>query len=279
MLKIKKIYVDSKYKTPDSISTSEFSIQLPETIYMPDNSVFYISDVCIPHSWYTIEENVNNKFFLQIEYNNFTVDIILTLDSKNYTGGDLAVEMLTQLNKLVDYSGKFTFTYDSSRHQIFIMCDFGYAFKVLTKNDISTKLNNTWAGFYYDTTNAHDINSYMLTLTDGVSPIYNSVNYFTSPGLNLQPIRNIYISSPNLGNFTTLGPAGQASIIKKVPVNANYNQMVFDSMTSSNDFLDCSKQTLRNIEFTIDNVHGQRLNLHGQEVSFSIIFDLLNKNS
>ena len=118
----------------------------------------------------------------------------------------------------------------------------------------------------------------MLTLTDGVSPIYNSVNYFTSPGLNLQPIRNIYISSPNLGNFTTLGPAGQASIIKKVPVNANYNQMVFDSMTSSNDFLDCSKQTLRNIEFTIDNVHGQRLNLHGQEVSFSIIFDLLNKN-
>ena len=41
MLKIKKIYVDSKYKTPDSISTSEFSIQLPETIYMPDNRVMY----------------------------------------------------------------------------------------------------------------------------------------------------------------------------------------------------------------------------------------------
>ena len=132
MLKIKKIYVDSKYKTTDSISTSEFSIQLPETIYMPDNSVFYISDVCIPHSWYTIEENVNNKFFLQIEYNNFTVDIILTLDSKNYTGGDLAVELLTQLNKIVDYTNKFTFTYDSSRHQIFIMCDLGYRFKVLT---------------------------------------------------------------------------------------------------------------------------------------------------
>ena len=69
------------------------------------------------------------------------------MDSKNYTGGDLAVEMLTQLNKLVDYSGHFTFTYDSSRHQIFIMCDFGYAFKVLTKNDISTKLNNHGRAF------------------------------------------------------------------------------------------------------------------------------------
>ena len=246
---------------------------------MPDNSVFYISDVCIPHSWYTIEENINNKFFLQIEYDNFAVDIILTLDSKNYTGSDLAVEMLTQLNKVVYFTNKFTFTYDSSRHQIFIIPDFGYTFKVLTKNDISSQLNGTWAWLDYDSKHSYDINTYMLKLNVGESPIYSSTNYFTSSSLDLQPIRNIYISSPNLGNFTTLGPAGQSSIIKKVPVNANYNQMVFDSMSSSNDFLDCSKQTLRNIEFTIDNVHGQRLNLHGQEVSFSIIFDLLNKNS
>ena len=201
------------------------------------------------------------------------------MDSKNYTGGDLAVEMLTQLNKIVDFTNKFTFTYDVSRHQIFIMPNFGYTFKVLTKNDILTKLNGAWVGFYYDSTKSYDINTYMLKLNEGVSPVYTSMNYFTSQSLDLQPIRNVYISRPNLGNFTTLGPNGQASIIKKVPVNANYNQMIFDGMSSSNDFLDCSKQALRNIEFTLDNVHGQRLNLHGQEVSFSIIFDKLNKNS
>ena len=39
-------------------------------------------------------------FFLQIGFNGVTVDIILTLDSKNYTVGDLAVEMLTQLKKI-----------------------------------------------------------------------------------------------------------------------------------------------------------------------------------
>ena len=279
MLKLKKIYVDSKYKTINSVSTSQFSIQLPETIYMPDSSVFYISDVCIPHSWYTIEENVNDKFYLQINDDNFTFDVILTLDSKNYTGGDLAVEILSQLNKLTNFTNKFTITYDSSRHDIIIMCDFGYTFKVLTKNDISTKLNNTWAGIYYNNTNPHDINTYMLKLTDGVSPLYTSVNYFKSLGLDLQPIRNIYLSSPNLGNFSTLGPNGQSNIIKKIPVNANYNSMVFDNMTSSNDFLDCSKQTLKNIEFSIENSKGESINLHGQEVSFSIIFDILNINS
>ena len=245
---------------------------------MPENSVFYISDVCIPHSWYTVEEFVNNKFFLQIKFNNVTSDIILTLDSKNYTGSDLIVELLTKLNTIVDFTNHFTFTYDASRHLIFIMCDFGYTFKILTKSDILTKLEGSWSGLNYDITKTYDINTYMLKLNDGISPTYTSVNYFTSPSLDLQPIRNIYISSPNLGNYSTIGPNGQASIIKKVPVNANYNSVIFDGMSSSNDFIDCSKQTLKNIEFTLDNVHGQRINLHGQEVSFSIIFHILNRN-
>ena len=279
MLKLKKIYVDTKFKSINSASTSDFSIQLPETIYMPDNSVFYISDCCIAHSWYTVETGINDKFYLQIRFNNFTFDVILTLDSKNYTGGDLAVEILTQLNKLTNFTDKFTVTYDSSRHEIFIMCDFGYSFKVLTKNDIFTQLNGTWGGVSYSTSNSCDINAYMLKLNMGTSPLYTSTNYFRSLSLDLQPIRNLYITSPNLGNFTTLGPNGQTSILKKVPVNANYNCMVFDGMTSSNDFLDCSKQTLQNLEFRIENSRGEVINLHGQEISFSIIFDILNINS
>ena len=279
MLKLKKIYVDTKYKTINSASTSDFSIQLPETIYMPDNSVFYIADVAIPHSFYTIETGINDKFYLQIRFNNFTFDVILTLDSKNYTGSDLAVEILTQLNKLTNFTDKFTITYDSSRHEILIMCDFGYSFKILTKNDIFTQLNGTWGGVSYSTSNSCDINAYMLKLNMGTSPLYTSTNYFRSLSLDLQPIRNLYITSPNLGNFTTLGPNGQTSILKKVPVNANYNCMVFDGMTSSNDFLDCSKQTLQNLEFRIENSRGEVINLHGQEISFSIIFDILNINS
>jgi len=279
MLQVKKIYVDTKYKTVNSLSSSDFSIELANTILTPDNCVFYVSDVCIPHAWYTVEKDVNDKFYLQIENDNLTVDVVLTLDSENYTGASLAVEILTQLNKLVDYTNRFTITYDASRHDITIMSDFGYEFKVLTKNDISTKLNNSWTGFNYDSANPHDINTYMLRLIDGVSPLYTSTSFFTSPGLDLQPVRNIYISS-TMGNYTTMGPRhGQSNIIKKIPVNANYNGMVFDGISSSNDFLDCSKQTLKTIQFRVENSKGDLINLHNQECSFSIIFDILNVNS
>ena len=279
MLKLKKIYVDTKYKTINSASTSDFSIQLPETIYMPDNSVFYIADVAIPHSFYTIETGINDKFYLQIRFNNFTFDVILTLDSKNYTGSDLAVEILTQLNKLTNFTDKFTITYDTSRHQIFIMSDFGYTYKVLTKNDIFTQLNGPWGGVYYSTSNSCDINTYILGLSAGNSPLYTSTSYFRSSSLDLQSIRNLYITSNSLGNFSTLGPNGQSNIIKKIPVTANYNCMIFDGMSSSNDFLDCSKQTLQNLEFRVENSRGDVINLNGQNISFSIIFDVLNKNS
>ena len=42
----KKIYIDSKYATSDSISTSNFRVQLPQTCQLPDNCVF-IYAMCV----------------------------------------------------------------------------------------------------------------------------------------------------------------------------------------------------------------------------------------
>ena len=53
ILRYKKVYCDNKFKTPDSISTSDFYIELPETVsFDKNNCVFYLSDIGIPHSWY-----------------------------------------------------------------------------------------------------------------------------------------------------------------------------------------------------------------------------------
>ena len=62
-LPIKKIYVDTKYKSAGSASNSNFKIDLPISLSFPENTGFYIDDVCIPHSWYVIEENVNDKLY------------------------------------------------------------------------------------------------------------------------------------------------------------------------------------------------------------------------
>ena len=50
MLPIKKNYIDSRFKSSDSASHSDFKIDLPISFLMPEDTGFYIDDVCIPHT-------------------------------------------------------------------------------------------------------------------------------------------------------------------------------------------------------------------------------------
>ena len=60
MDKIKKAYIDPRYKTSDSISNSDFKFEIKEALDLPGNTVCYIDDISIPHTWYTIE-NYDNQ--------------------------------------------------------------------------------------------------------------------------------------------------------------------------------------------------------------------------
>ena len=63
-LPITKLYIDTKYKSAGSVSNSNFKVDLPQSLTFPDNTAFYIDDVCISHSWFVIEENLNDKLYI-----------------------------------------------------------------------------------------------------------------------------------------------------------------------------------------------------------------------
>ena len=148
-----------------------------------------------------------------------------------------------------------------------------WKFKILTEDDIYTKLNTGWLGDAYDVNNPHSINDIIGNHVQN-SAFYTSANGYTG-SLNLQPIRNIYIHS-SLGNYNTWGARGETSIVKKIPVPANSGDYIFDQVLTGNDFGDCSKQTLRTISFELKDVHGNNINFHGSNLSFSIIFSRMN---
>ena len=54
MLPIKK-YEETRHKTSDPKSTPDFKHNLPNNITLPYNTAFYITDIRIPVSWYTVE--------------------------------------------------------------------------------------------------------------------------------------------------------------------------------------------------------------------------------
>ena len=88
-------------------------------------------------------------------------------------------------------------------------------FKILTSDVISTTMDGNWVGSSYDTNDPCSINTEMLKQNAGYA-LYNIfTNPFSSKYLNLQPIRNLYLHSSNIGSFSTIGLYGTRTIIKK----------------------------------------------------------------
>ena len=84
--------------------------------------------------------------------------------------------------------------------------------------------------------------------------------------------------SPNLSSFNTIGPDGSASIIKKIAVNVPPGEMITSYITSSTDYLDCSRATWKTLEVILHDVNGNEINLYGLNWSFSLLLDVANPN-
>jgi len=280
-LPVKKIYVDSLYKTADSISSSNFKIELPYTITMPKDAVFTIDEVCIPHAWYTIEENVNDKMYLFILNltTRATRSIIIQIPDGNYTGDLLKAALQTIFTSAVSTIGVvLTVGYNSNTVNITIAVSGAYEVQILSDKEIANNLRGYWnPAVIIDHANPASMNDVLRNYgdsNDGRTAIYSTYNPYESGFLNFQGINNIYISSPNLGSFKTIGPRGESTIIKKVPVSSEYGYMIIDRYSTANDYLDCSKSTLRTLEFNIRSSKGGYVPLHDANVSFTLVFSV-----
>ena len=49
---INKIMIDSRFKTPQSVSATNFSVELNENIMLPERTGCIVTDVVIPRTWY-----------------------------------------------------------------------------------------------------------------------------------------------------------------------------------------------------------------------------------
>ncbi len=106
----------------------------------------------------------------------------------------------------------------------------------------------------------------------GRSPTYHMSSNYRSGFLNLVPITTAFITGPNLGNFSTADLMRRRTIIKKVPIASDYGFSAIDRVASAHDYLDCSRQTLSMIEFSLTDFLRRDIPPHGSHVSLSLVF-------
>ena len=254
-LEVKKIYVDSRYRTVSSNSDSDFSIQLNRNIYLPEHCVMHIENCVIPHSWYTIEKDINDKMYF-IMKGDTTTAFTITIPSANYTGAQL----IAALNLL--FINGLTASYDLNTNRITISSSSLTSFQVLTDHDLLRMFNIS---------NPNSSN-------DVITNRHTKINFRTSPWIsgmiNLQGFRSVYISSSTMCSYNTLGPQGEQNIIKKISTTADFGYLIVDHLVSDHDYLSCERMTLNTISFQIRDVKGNLIPFHDSPVSFTIVFTI-----
>jgi len=281
-LQTKKVYIDSRFKSLNSKSNSDFEFELKETIDLPDRCACYIDDLVIPVSYYNCDKN-NNKIYIRkitgAVGSETWNDQIISLTTGQYNADQIATEIQSQLRATFPQAQPWVCSYSTTKGTLTINpVDSAVRFKVLTDTDLKTKLNETWAGTSYDPNNPNAFND-ALRNNEGTSPTYSTSVLYVSGFLDMTAGKHYLYLSSNFGNYHGLGARGERTIIKKIAVTANYGYNMIESAAySGDDYIEVSKQQLRTLRFQLTDAYGNVVNLNGSTISFSIVFTILNND-
>ena len=268
----KKLCIDSRFSAPGSKGNADFRYVLTESIHIPDNMAMYVTDVCIPRSWYTIEY-FNQYMFIRLKKKNNPIliylDYKIALTQKNYSLLSLREEVQYQLNNEID-EADFEVNIDDARGTIKIRCmNPEYCFWVLSDKDLSNTGVAYRNSFNIDSTNPQSCNS-VLGNTH-TSDLRREDSEWNSGFIDLVGIHNIYITCSQFGN-NSLGPQGERNILKKVVTTAEFGGLIVYNWANEYDHVDCSKMLLKTLDFKLTDAYGNPLILHGAHCSFTIVF-------
>ena len=271
-LDMKKIYIDSRFRTKNSKSETDFSIELPRSFNVPDGVVAHIDDIVIPVSWTAIDER-NNQCYINVSCGAAVKDANFTFDSQNYDGANLATDFAAKLNTAVVGFVPlpvFVCTYDVLANILTIsMTDArNEALRISVPIRLQILTDETLTFGPPAISNPNTINTIIRNTTRTV--ITEAAPYKCY--LDLFPTRNLYLTSSALASYDTVSNFGNDTIIKEIPCTVGYNKLLTQSSGSTLDGLDVSKRTLRFIDFKLVDTSFRTIPLQGNHFSFSIVF-------
>ena len=263
---IKKVYIDNRFRTKGSISTSDSQYELTEYIQLPDKTVCFIDNIIIPHAWYNIDDNNKYIYVRRLQdLSNIITDKIVPIEINNHTFDSLTDAVQDALNTSF---GDDAFTVSYNPRKLTISIDSAENSEIKVYTDEELKGLSFWSGESYNPNNLMSVNE----VIGNYKAQQNTSKTYQSGIVDLRRFHNIYMSSANISNFNTLGPRGESNIIKKIPVTTEYGFTIIDNIVVSHDWLDVSKKLLKTLEFRLSDAYGQTIDLRGMPISFSLIF-------
>lgn len=271
MSEVRKIYCDTRYKTLDSNSDSDFSIELERNIELSDQTKIYIDDIVLPISYNTVDFR-NNKVYIKLTAGILSTNYNFTITSNNYTGDSLATELQLQINDTIaPFLNKPTVIVDYDLLQNI----FKISFTDIREQTIKTAspmileiLTDAELKILYQLDPSNTINT-IIRNTKGIKILENTPY---SCYIDLVQTRNIYLTSSTLSNYDVLANFPVSNIIKKIPVSVPVNSLLIYSTGNAVDYITVSRRSIKKIDFQLRDTKNRLIDLQNNHWSFSLNF-------
>ena len=274
----RRICVDSRFRTSDSVSNSDFWIELPYPVQVEKGSLMYIDGVSLSNSWPTIRQGVNDILYVQeTVVGSAPTNLSVVLTEGTYTAHTLQTEILTKLNaasllpgtySLDLNNGKYTFGNTSIAatqgtslifskrlidNTVFMKTLFGSGFTGATCTEIIGLFTNP-------------------VLADGSSFIH-STQSMTCTFVDLVRHKQIFIHAPGLGETSTMNLRGNTDIVRRGLLGGSgQGDVVTDVLSTGLSSISFSSDTtLQHIHFQVKGYDGLIIPMNNHEVSWEIV--------
>jgi hypothetical protein len=205
-------------------------------------------------------------YFAWSLYPNISYDTIV-IDTGNYTGQSFSAALKTKLNEWATSHfitpAPFDVIYDYVNNSIKITTSMANS-ALLIYSDDALKQGSSFPKISDPKTFNKVLMLYKSTSIGNNLPLETF--------LDLHTTRNLYLTSSTLCAYNSISNFGNDTIIKKIPIKAGYNEMLYHDSGSGFDTLDVTPRTLRYIDFKLVNAYFDTVDLRGNHWSFSIIF-------
>ena len=98
----------------------------------------------------------------------------------------------------------------------------------------------------------------------------------TLPGhVNVASTRVLYLTSPNLGQYNSLGPRGESDILRAIYLDQPFGSYTSDRLTSPFEHIEVGGQQLQSLRFRLTDGNGQVVDMKGRSIVFSVLFMMI----
>ena len=279
----RRIVIDSRHKTEDSLSDSDFSVEIPYPVEVPAGSLLYVEGVTLSHIWPTIQKDVNDKIYMEetlgpIVAPTSVLHATAVLSPGTYNSVQLVTELQTALNAVstITVSGTYQYTVsvDDGRitihHNIPQQVGRSYMYSQEWTEDpatyISTKYNP------YIGQSANEVIGFMTNpnLND---QFIHSGQSLTLDFMDLQRHKQLYLCSPGLGESSMQLPTGDTSCIRRILCGTTMQgDVITDTLSTGLAAVTfTSLEILKRVRFILKGWDGKPVATGGHQLSFELV--------